>query len=171
MERQDVVDGEHGCSHLGVKRLDDFACSGCDARRADNRCDSGEDPTDPLGIDIEIARHSKGHQIRKGRGINCDKRSNANEHEPFGSRLDAAESAVMSANRSRTEVSLVESAVVLSFVGRLSSGPFSGCPTEARKPSHHPNWVNRRMFRTVWQRLGASRPDLRSWLSAPTSNP
>jgi hypothetical protein len=33
--------------------------------RADNRCDSGEDPTDLLGIDIEIACHSKVHQIRK----------------------------------------------------------------------------------------------------------
>ena len=27
VERQDVVDGDHGCSHLGVERLDDLACT------------------------------------------------------------------------------------------------------------------------------------------------
>ena len=107
---------ELGDLDLERDRLDDVARRGRDAGGADDRSDRGEDAADLLGVDSGRPAAPRFSAYETGGASTAASAAMRTSMSVSGSRPEASiESAVMLASRSRTGVSVVESAMVPSF--------------------------------------------------------
>ncbi len=159
-----------------LERRGDRDRRGRDAGSADDRCDRGEDAADLLGVDARLAPAARRlSRYEAGGASTATSAAMRTSISASGSRLEAStESAVMLASRSRTGVSVVGSAMVLSFrstfvpergwvaelatsrarsrLGARSCRRRAGAGCRAEESSHQP------LPGTVWSQLDSFPP-------------
>jgi hypothetical protein len=117
--------------------LDDLAGGGRDSGCADDRRNRGEDTTDPLRVDSNLACRIEVQQNETGGASTAASAAIRTSIRVSTSRL-AIESAVMRASRSRTGASFVDSVMVLPFVQRCPQNSPSYDPIPEAQPAASP---------------------------------